>query len=93
MPRLGTIENLEPDRDGRERKRRLEAIALCDCGAEVELWAETEAWDDSAAEPGVCRHAEFGCPMGVCEPCGLLYVDNFGAAECYDLRKPVEIAQ
>lgn len=76
MAELGTVEHLPYD-DG-ERRRRLDSICECHvCGAEVELWSDTEVWHDD-------KHAEYGPACGVC--CERLFIDGFEGLEVYHLR-------
>ncbi len=54
----------------------------CECGAEVELEQDVEAW-----EPETGKIVEWGPGQGVCEACHLLYVDGFYRMEVYKLQE------
>jgi hypothetical protein len=65
---LGTVKLLGLDKDGYERRERLEAIAECPtCGEDVELWSDTTAWVE-VKEHGrtYWRHSEYGPAAGDC---------------------------
>lgn len=86
------------DRDGYERRERLEAVAVCPkCGADVPMWAETDEWtrvqdgNVPATHNGTrwtagrgWVHSGYGPPTGFC--CGLLFVDEFGRGKVLDLE-------
>lgn len=83
MPELGEVRPLPNNERGWPRREQLQAIGECPrCGQQVELWAETEVWEE---DPELAIVATgYGPPMGAC--CGLLFViQPDGREECYRL--------
>jgi hypothetical protein len=80
---LGTIVSVTWDADGYERRERVEAIAECPtCGRDVELVADTEAWQFRG---GRWRHTEYGPATGEC--CDLVIVDSFDRCIVLDFTR------
>ena len=87
MAKLGTVK-WKPSEDGYERRERLDGLADCpDCGAEIELWSDTEEWIQ--CKDGTWRHNSYGPSQGMCEKCDILIVDSFDGCHSYRLRKNV----
>lgn len=84
MVKLGTVKRHGFNAEGHERRERLEAICECNkCGADVELWADTEEW--TRMKDGRWRHAFYGGAMGMC--CDTLYADCLSDGyRAFDLR-------
>jgi hypothetical protein len=62
---------------------RLVGVAECDrCGADVELWADAEEWQQQ--DDGSWKVTGFGPGQGVC--CDLLYADWWEGTFVFDLR-------
>lgn len=58
----------------------------CRCGAEVELYQDIDAW-----EPETGKIVDWGPGQGVCDPCGLLYVDSWDGMTVYKLREESKV--
>lgn len=86
---LGEVTDHGFDGEGYQRLERVGAIAECpNCGEEVCLLQETEAWVES--ENGKWLHSEWSPAMGVCESCDLLLVDDWDGCCAYDLSPEKE---
>ncbi len=72
--KLGDTKPVTWTEDGHEHRSRLDAQADCPgCGAEIECWADTEAWVEG--KDGRWHHHEYGGAMGFCDACDLLIAD------------------
>jgi hypothetical protein len=73
------------DAEGYERRMWAYTVVECPgCQTTLVLVAETESWEQR--DDGRWNHAEYGPAEGVCEPCGLLFVDSWDGCLSYRLR-------
>jgi hypothetical protein len=70
---------------GRERRTEVQAeIACTECGANIQLIAETEEWTRKGLR---WVHTSYGPAQGVCEECSILYLDTWDGCYAYRLRE------
>lgn len=72
----------EPNGEWKVEGERHAGFVQCGCGAEIELVQEVDEWytDTGEVTPG-----GWGPATGVCEACGLLFVDDWNGCSVYRL--------